>query len=139
MSLTSDKTDRTHVKMSIIPNAGLGLFANTHIMNRERFILYNGVRRNLQELDAEIGMNELGEYWLRIGRSNMFIDATDPSISSNARYANECTESDVKHGICTGNNCVFVQDTCQNVWLQATRRINKGYEIYVSYGSNYHI
>jgi hypothetical protein len=130
---------KTYVQSSTITNAGLGLFTSVHIQNRERFLLYNGVRRHLRDLQSRFRPNDLCEYWIRIGKSNMYIDATDPELSTNARYANECMAHNIQQHGPNGVNAIFVQDSCQNVWMQSTRHISPHEEIFVSYGDNFHI
>lgn len=130
-------TQRVYVKPSNIRDAGLGLFACGRILQNEWFLLYTGVRRTQKELEELYPGDKQATYWCRVGQSKMYIDASEASLSSMARYANDCTEDLAKAKVCSGNNARFVTDANKNIWLEARRDIAPNSEIYVSYGEKY--
>jgi hypothetical protein len=54
------------------------------------------------------------------------------------RYANSCRAQDKRDGLCSGNNGKIVVDTKnKSARLKATRGIEEGTEMYISYGKKY--
>jgi hypothetical protein len=142
--LPSDK--HVEVKMSTIPNAGLGLFAKhdfsgpreTKLSRRsgDKIALYTGklVRRQ----DCPERLLPTGTYVLQLNR-DLAIDAADPETPGLGRWANTCTAKDIRAGLCKSNNACLSYSARNPAlaFLRATRSIKKGEEIFNAYGNAY--
>ncbi len=120
-------SQNVYVAKSTIPGAGLGLFACVNILSGERFLLYLGERVPHSTIQQKYGRNVFATYVFAIKESNgMDIDASQPTLSNLARFANEC-----RNGQACRSNAKFEQDQYQNIWLIATADIAKSQEILI--------
>ena len=129
-----------YVKKS--PVHGYGLFASKNILKETIIIQYVGEIKSVDELNAQYPNREdVAPYWVRIGDSSEYIDATDPLKSSIARYANMCRIKDRKLRLCNNQNAKFVTLTAENgemrVFIKSILAIKENSEIFVSYGKEY--
>ena len=123
------KAEHLRVKVSSIPGAGKGVFATTHISPGEIIGLYTGdmVRGDFSRRDDP---NTGGVYYLQLN-SRLCIDAarTDTHVS---RFINDPRGSGLRP------NCRFVHDgRTSTVRVKATRHIQPGQELLLSYGRTY--
>jgi hypothetical protein len=117
-----------YVAPSLVPNAGLGLFANTTFNIGERITDYSGRFIHLNEF-GEL-TKEQRDYTLQYNKE-WYIDAFDVN-SGLGRYANDAYKSEFK------NNARFsVNYKTRRVTLRATCTILPGSEILVPYGLDY--
>ena len=115
------------VKPSIIPGSGLGLFAEENIKQGDPIVLITGPRYNEEEA-------------LKLEINGYLLDAADGSdesidVEGPARYANDAFGLTRVAG--TVNNSAFILHDDGKMWLEATRNIQAGQEIFVSYGRTY--
>lgn len=139
-SLHTPRLDRVVIAPSNIEAAGKGLFAvdistdkNVVVFKKGEIMMeYSGEIRGLDLLKDS---NEELIYAMesKIGR---FIDARKP-YSGNARYINDCRCANRRRGECEGQNARFIVVDSGRVFVQATKHIMNGEEIYASYGSDY--
>ena len=120
------------VKLSTIPGAGYGLFANKRIKKGERIIRYTGELINEAIKNQRYPNNE-GHYVLYVMR-DMYIDAVDPAISSVARYINSSGG-----GYNNAKISPYHRGGEHMVNITATRDIAPGHEIFMPYGSSYRL
>jgi SET domain-containing protein len=119
------------VKTSTLPKAGKGLFTKRDIKKGERIIEYLGEVITEKELDRR-AENDIYGYAFYIS-SKKCIDAYYKPEAL-ARYANDAAGLSRVPG--KRNNAVY--DIWKNRgWIQATRNIKAGEEIFVSYGAGY--
>ncbi len=115
------------IKPSVIPNSGLGLFAEQDIKAGEAIVKISGPRYN-EEQALELEIN--GYLLDAADGSNESIDVEGP-----ARYANDAFGITRVPGMF--NNSAFLLYEDGTMWLTATRNIKAGNEIFVSYGRTY--
>lgn len=125
------KTNRATlaVKTSQLPGAGKGLFARTDFRKGDEITEYKGRRRKWSEvkhLDGENG------YLMRVNATSA-IDAR-PYSASYGRFANDATGSSRSARL--RNNAEYVARGLR-VFIEATRTIRNGEEIFVGYGREY--
>jgi hypothetical protein len=120
-----------YIAVSTIPGAGWGLFAARDYRPNEFIIEYAGEIIDLIE-KLNRYPNSSAQYVVGCTR-NIFIDAVDPSLSSDARYINSAGKSNnaqikISHaaGKCTAN-------------VRAKKRIRAGDEIFMPYGSSFRL
>lgn len=123
------------VKKSLIPGAGRGLFSARVFRRNDRIVPYvanDNIHMNRSEIDAKYG-NALAEYVFCHRNYSMCWDASKTN-SGVARFANDPRGAKV-----TANAKIVKLRNSGNSppCLIATRKINPGEEIYVSYGSQY--
>lgn len=116
------------VKPSTLPGAGKGLFAKTIIAKGARMVEYKGTVTTWEEAkqDATNG-------YIYFIKPNYVIDGRNHPKSL-ARYANDAAGLARAKG--KGNNARFEADGLR-VFLVATKNIEAGEEIFVSYGKRY--
>jgi len=117
------------VKRSTIPNSGKGLFTKKAIPKGTRIVEYKGKKTTWKDVDHDNGRNG---YIYYINRNNV-IDA-QPYPKALARYANDANGIVRIKGIT--NNAQYVNDDMK-VYIEATKDIAAGAEIFVKYGKEY--
>lgn len=128
--IEAKETDYLFIKDSQITNAGKGLFTSVKIYKNEIISNFKG-----KILTDEEAKHKAGK-----GEDRYFINMIDGTIMDSmnvkcfAKYANDA-ENFEKTGF--SNNSIITLDDDQNVCLAATREINEGEEIFVSYGRKY--
>ena len=114
------------IKPSRLPNAGKGLFTKTPIKKGQRIVEYKGRIRLWKEVKHLDGYNG---YLLRLSRT-LAIDA-EPLRSGKGRYANDAMGLTRVRGLRNNAEYLIYGDQC---FIEATRNINAGEEVFVSYG-----
>lgn len=118
-----------YVKDSTIPGAGQGLYTDTFIPKGTRIIEYTGKVTTWEEADHQEGLN----VYIYFLNDDHVIDAARRKKSL-ARYANDARGMKKIKGI--NNNSEYVEEE-NRVFIDATRNIEAGSEILVSYGKEY--
>lgn len=124
------EADYLFIKESQIVNAGNGLFTSVKIYKNEIISIFKG----------KILTDEDAKHKAIKGEDRYFINMLDGTIMDSmnvncfAKYANDA-ENFAPTGF--SNNSIITLDDDQNVCLAATRDINEGEEIFVSYGRKY--
>lgn len=116
------------VKESMIPGAGKGLFTNEFIPKNTRIIEYKGRIRTWQEAQYDDT-----NYYIFFVNENHVIDAKRQKKSL-ARYINDANGLQKVKGL--RNNAQFICDGLK-VFVESTRDIPAGTEIFVGYGKEY--
>ncbi len=107
----------------------MGLFTRVDIKKGDRIVEYKGRRRKWREVKHLDGHNG---YLLRLNRTTA-IDAL-PTLSAKGRYANDALGLTRAPGM--PNNAEYlIYD--YRVYIEATRKIRKGEEVFVSYGKEF--
>lgn len=122
-------TQSLFIKRSRLPNAGKGLFTRVDFMKGDRIVEYAGRRRKWKDVKHQDGHNG---YLLRLNRTTA-IDAR-PKRSGKGRYANDAMGLARVPGL--RNNAEYLIYG-NRVFIEATRNIRKGEEIFVSYGKEF--
>jgi SET domain-containing protein len=117
------------VKKSTLPNAGKGLFTKVFIPKRERIVEYKGRITTWKEVKEDDGENG---YIFYIKRYHV-IDAL-PTKKPLARYANDAKGFARVKGLT--NNAEYVVDGLK-AYIESTKPIQPGSEIFVDYGPDY--
>ncbi|MFM7329937.1 MAG: SET domain-containing protein [Bacteroidota bacterium] len=117
------------IKRSRIPSAGKGLFTTRPIKKSQRILEYKGRLRLWREAKHEDSTNT---YLLRVSRTHV-IDARR-TLSSLGRYANDARGISRIEGL--KNNAEYVTDG-NRCFMEATRSIPAGSEIFVGYGREF--
>ncbi|MBY0432792.1 MAG: SET domain-containing protein-lysine N-methyltransferase [Cyclobacteriaceae bacterium] len=117
------------IKKSTLPGAGLGLFAKKRFRKGDRIVEYKGRRLPWREAKKEDGHNG---YLLRLNRTTA-IDA-QPYKKAMGRYANDAAGLSRIAGKRNNAEYLTYGDQC---FIEATRTIRKGDEIFVSYGRDF--
>ncbi len=117
------------VKKSTLPNAGKGLVTRKTIPKGIRIVEYKGTVTSWKEVDHNEGSNG---YIYYINR-NMVINAR-PHPDYLARYANDAKGIAKLKGVT--NNAAYSTDGLK-AYIEATREIPAGAEIFVGYGKEY--
>ena len=117
------------IKKSNLSGAGLGLFAKIIFRKGDRIVEYKGRRQPWKEVKAEDGHNG---YLLRLSR-NLAINAL-PYKKAFGRFANDASGLGKTVGLRNNAEYLIYGDRC---FIEATRTINKGDEILVSYGKEF--
>lgn len=118
---------RISINPSTIPGSGMGLFADEYIRRGELIVEVIG-ERYTAESDVKLE-NDL--YLLAIGDgSDDYIDVKGPAM-----YANDACGLVRIPGM--SNNSVFRLLDDGTMWLEATRTIRSGQEVFASYGRAY--
>jgi uncharacterized protein len=118
-----------YVKKSTLPNAGKGLFTKKFIPKGTRIIEYKGKVKTWKEVQDEEDENG---YIYYVKRSHV-IDALKIK-NSLARYANDARGLERVKKI--SNNAEYAEDGVR-VFIESTKDIPAGSEIFVSYGPEY--
>ena len=116
------------VKTSTIPGAGNGLFTKTFIPKGTRIVEYKGRKTVWKDVKDD----DHNGYIYSINRNHV-IDALKTK-SALARYANDARGLTRVKGIT--NNCEYVNENYR-AFIEATKDIPAGAEIFVSYGDDY--
>jgi len=114
------------IKPSLLPNAGKGLFTLVDIRKGDRIVEYKGRRRKWKDVKHLDGHNG---YLLRLNRSTA-VDAM-PLKSGKGRYANDAMGLTRVPGLRNNAEYLIYGD---RVYIEATRNIRRGEEVFVSYG-----
>lgn len=123
--------DHLHIKPSLLPNAGKGLFTNRDIKKGELIVEYKGEIISWKEC-VERAQNDMYGYMFFINNKHCIDAYLTPEAL--ARYANDAKGLSRIKGI--SNNAVYaIKDN--KAWIQATKNIKAGSEIFVSYGTDY--
>ncbi len=117
------------IKRSLLPNAGKGLFTRVDIKKGDRIVEYAGRRKKWKDVKHLDGHNG---YLMRLNRTTA-IDAK-PLRSGKGRYANDAMGLARVPGL--RNNAEYLIYG-NRVFIEATRNIRKGEEIFVSYGKEF--
>lgn len=117
------------IKNSTLPDAGKGLFTKKAIAAGTRITEYKGRVTTWKEVE-----DDHDNAYLFTVTDQHVIDARR-ALKSFARYANDARGFTRIKGIT--NNCIYVQDENNRVFLEAKRDIAAGGEIFVSYGNDY--
>ena len=126
------ETQSHYVQTSTIPGAGYGLVSNKRYKKGDRIIEYTGEIIDEATKISRYPNNE-GQYVMYV-MHNMYIDAVDPLLSSAARYINSSGGG--------YNNAAIIphhQHGAHTINIVATRDIAPGEEIFMPYGSSYHM
>ena len=117
------------VKKSLLPGAGKGLFTKILIPKGTRIVEYKGRITTWKEISADENEN-LYIYYVK---RHHVIDAF-PVKTALARYANDAKGLKKVKGLT--NNAAYVEDGLK-VYIESTKDIPAGAEIFVSYGKEY--
>lgn len=117
------------VKKSTLPNSGKGLFTKIEIKKGTRIVEYKGKRTIWSKVKDDDGKNGYIFYITR----NCVIDAW-PTTQYLGRYANDARGYVKIKGIT--NNSEYVVDK-KRCFIEATKNIPAGSEIFVGYGAEY--
>ena len=115
------------IKRSTIPGSGKGLFTKTKISKGTRIVEYKGKITSWK--DVKYSKNNYIYYVNR----NHVIDA-EKNKKALARYANDARGLKKIKGLT--NNSKFVKDGLR-VFIESTKSIPQGAEIFVGYGKEY--
>jgi len=118
-----------HIRRSIIPGAGKGLFTKKQIRKGARISEYKGKITTWKDMDHKNGGNP---YIFYVNKDHV-IDAWH-SKKAKARYANDAKGLKRIKGIT--NNAKYIHDGTR-VFLEAKKNIPPGSEILVDYGKEY--
>ena len=119
------------VKNSELPKSGKGLFTKSDISKGKRIVEYKGRIQPWREVKDQDGING---YLMYINR-NVVINAL-PAVKTLGRYANDARVFFRLEGI--RNNSEYVSEG-KRCFIEATRNIRTGEEIFVNYGREYWI
>ena len=125
----SKRTTFLHVKRSIIPGAGQGLFTKKQIRKGTRISEYKGRITTWKDMDHKNG----GNPYIFYVNKDYVIDAWHFK-KAKARYANDAKGLKRIKGIT--NNAKYIHDG-KRVFLEAKKDIPPGSEILVDYGKEY--
>jgi len=125
----SKRTTFLHVKRSIIPGAGQGLFTKKQIRKGTRISEYKGRITTWKDMDHKNG----GNPYIFYVNKDYVIDAWHFK-KAKARYANDAKGLKRIKGIT--NNAKYIHDG-RKVFLEAKKNIPPGSEILVDYGKEY--
>lgn len=117
------------IKKSGLPKAGKGLFTKIDIPKGTRVVEYKGRIQPWREVKDEDGING---YLMYINRSVVINGLA--AVKSLARYANDAGGLVRLEGI--RNNSEFVSEG-KRCFIEATRNIKAGEEIFAGYGREY--
>lgn len=117
------------VKKSKLPKAGKGLYTKVDIPKGTRLVEYKGRIQPWREVKDEDGING---YLMYINR-NVVINGL-AAMKSLARYANDAGGLVRLEGV--RNNSEFISEG-KRCYIDATRNIKAGEEIFASYGREY--
>ena len=121
--------DHIVVKKSNLPNAGKGLFARHFIPKGTRIAEYKGRITTWKEVKEDNSSNVYLYYMNR----NHVIDARNHK-KSKARYANDARGLKRIKGFT--NNAIYAENGGR-VYIESTKDITPGEEIFVNYGKEY--
>jgi SET domain-containing protein len=128
ISMTELNEGQLEVRQTNIPGAGKGLFTSKDIKRGTRIIEYKGRIRTWKEVEHDAD----NPYIFYVADDHV-IDASN-AHESLGRYINDAKGLNKIKGL--NNNAQFVHDG-RRVFIEATRDIPAGSEIFVSYGKEY--
>ena len=118
---------KVSIYSSLIPGSGMGLFADEYIKRGDLIVMVTGEKYSV---DSEVEL-ENNLYLLDSGDgTNDYIDVKGPAM-----YANDACGLTRIPGLV--NNALFRLLDDGTMWLEATRSIKQGEEIFASYGRAY--
>ena len=117
------------VKKSLLPKSGKGLFTCVVIHKSDRIVEYKGRRQQWAEVKKEDGHNG---YLLRINRSQV-INAL-PFKRALGRIANDAAGIERRPNLRNNAEYLIYGERC---YIEATRTIQPGEEIFVGYGREF--
>lgn len=117
------------IKKSTLPGAGNGLFTLVDIQKGDRIVEYKGRRQPWKEVKHDDGRNK---YLLRLNRT-IAIDALAYKKAL-GRFANDARG--LRRGNGQRNNAEYLTYG-NHCFIEATRSIKNGEEIFVGYGSEF--
>lgn len=117
------------VKSSTLPGAGKGLFTKVQFRKGDRIVEYKGRIVQWKDVKHTDGHNS---YLLKLSRTTA-IDAR-PLHSGKGRYANDAMGLTRVRGL-RNNAAYFIYGN--KCFIEATRNIEAGEEIFVAYGSEF--
>lgn len=118
---------KVSINPSMIPGSGMGLFADEYIKKGELIVMVTGEKYS-SESDVVLENNY---YLLDSGDgTNDYIDVKGPAM-----YANDACGPVRLPGMV--NNSLFRLLDDGTMWLEATRAIRPGQEVFASYGRAY--
>jgi len=119
------------VKKSTLPGAGKGLFTSKRILKDEKIVEYKGEIIDWKEYEKRVKEDKDG-YLFYINKKRCIDAYNTPQYK--ARYANDAAGLSRVKGL--KNNAVYeiFDDKC---FIVATRDIESGEEIFVSYSKDY--
>ncbi len=126
MPIRSSKT--LQVKSSTLPGAGKGLFAKVDFPRGSIIVEYEGKRCTWKDVEDDVDNG----YIYHIDDENVIDAAKFPDAFG--RYANDAAGLQKLSGV--KNNAIYHEEG-KRVFIKATRRIQAGTEIFVSYGRLY--
>lgn len=118
-----------YVKKSTLPNSGKGLFTKVFIPKGTRIVEYKGRRTVWKDVKDDDGKNGYIFYI----NSKCVIDAL-PTVNALGRYANDAKGYSRVKGITNNSEYVVEGKRC---FIEATKDIPAGSEIFVGYGAEY--
>ncbi|MFO7258502.1 MAG: SET domain-containing protein-lysine N-methyltransferase [Bacteroidota bacterium] len=118
-----------YVKKSTLPNSGKGLFTKVFIPKGTRIVEYKGRRTVWKDVKDDDGKNGYIFYI----NSKCVIDAL-PTVKALGRYANDAKGYSRVKGITNNSEYVVEGKRC---FIEATKDIPAGGEIFVGYGAEY--
>ena len=117
------------IKKSQLPKAGKGLFTRVEIKKGDRIVEYKGRHQPWKDVKDQDGYNG---YLLRLNRSTAINGL--PSKSALGRFANDAAGISRVKGLRNNAEYLIYGKRC---FIEATRAIGKGEEVFVSYGKEY--
>lgn len=117
------------IKKSTLPGAGKGLFTKIDIPKGTRIVEYKGRIQPWREVKDQDGING---YLMYINR-NVVINAL-PAVKALGRYANDARGLVRVAGIRNNSESISEGNRC---YIDATRNLKAGEEIFVHYGREY--
>jgi hypothetical protein len=119
--------DNVEIKKSKIPRAGKGLYAKKDFKRGDFICWYMGY---LIENDMIVNGYYDSDYILKLPDKNLYICAED---------VNSCFGRYINDGLSKYNsNCIFETYTdIYSAGIKAKKKINKGDELYLTYGTDY--
>lgn|SRR5690606_27495500 len=118
-----------YVKKSGLPNSGKGLFTKVFIPKGTRIVEYKGRRTVWKDVKDDDGKNG----YLFYINSKCVIDAL-PTVNALGRYANDARGYVRVKGVTNNSEYVVEGKRC---FIEATKDIPAGSEIFVGYGAEY--
>ncbi len=118
-----------YIAESSIPGAGLGLFTKVFIPKGTRVVEYKGKITTWAAVDSQDGLNP----YIYFVSDNHVIDASKRKKSL-ARYINDARGMKKIKGL--NNNAYYIEEDVR-VFIDASKNIQPGEEIFVGYGKEY--
>jgi SET domain-containing protein len=121
------------IKKSRIPKAGKGLFTTSQIRKGDLIVEYKGEKLTWAQCEKRYGKKiDQAKYLFYVSKNNC-VDA-EFTQEELARYANDAEGLVKKRGLSNNSEYCIVKG---KPYIIATRKINKGEEIFVDYQREY--